>query len=120
VIEIVPTVRDNVLAVKAVGKVTREDYSLVLIPAVEEMLKKYDKIRFIYELGRDFRGFTAGALWDDAKVGFRHLTAFEKIAVISDEEWITTAVTFFALFIPCPVKIFRTEEMSSAQLWINE
>lgn len=119
-IQIIPTVRNNVLAVKAVGKVTGEDYSHVLIPAIEERLKKYDKIRFIYELGGDFQGFTAGALWDDAKVGFRHLTAFEKIAVISDEEWITAAVRFFALFIPCPVKIFHAGEMSSAQQWINE
>ncbi len=119
-IEIVPSLKDNVLAVKAVGKVTGEDYSQVLIPAVEERLNKYDKIRFIYDLGRDFQGFTAGALWDDALVGFRHLTAFEKIAVVSDEEWITAAVRFFALFIPCPVKIFRTGEMSTAQLWINE
>jgi hypothetical protein len=82
VIEIVSTARDNVLAVKAVGRVTGEDYRHVLIPALEEKLEKHDRIRFIDELGRDFQGFTAGGMWDDARVGFRHLTAFEKIAVV--------------------------------------
>ena len=61
-IEIVPTVRDNDLAVKAVGRVTGENY----------------------------------------------------------QECIAAAVRFFALFMPCPVKIFHTREMSSTQQWINE
>lgn len=88
-IEIIQGLPDNVVAVTASGKVTGEDYDSVLIPVIEEKLKKHDKIRVLYVLGPDVSGFTAGAMWDDAKIGIRHLTAYEKVSVVSDANWIT-------------------------------
>ncbi|MGO9138551.1 MAG: STAS/SEC14 domain-containing protein [Syntrophales bacterium] len=55
-------------------------------------------VRVLYQLSRDFLGFTAGAMLDDAKLGIRHLTQFEKIAVVTDANWISRAVQFFSLF----------------------
>ena len=88
--------------------------------AIEDKLKRFTKIRMLYQLGPDISAFTPGAMWDDAKVGIRHVTAFEKIAVVSDVEWIVGAVKVFAFLIPCPVKIFRTEELSDAKDWVSE
>jgi hypothetical protein len=119
-IEIIPGMPEKVVAVSAKGKVTGEDYDNVLIPAIEEKLKRHEKIRVLYQLGRDFSGFTAEAMWDDAKVGIRHLTRFEKIAVVSDVQWIVGAVKLFAFVIPCPVKIFGNEKLSEAKAWVSE
>jgi len=83
-IEITSGIPDNILAVTAHGMVTAQDYENVLFPAVDEALKRHKKIRFLFRTGGDFSGYTAGAMWDDAKLGVRHLTAFEKIAVVSD------------------------------------
>ena len=47
-IEIIQGLPDNVVAVTASGKVTGEDYDSVLIPVIEEKLKKHDKIRVLY------------------------------------------------------------------------
>ena len=118
-IEIIQGLPDNVVAVIASGKVTGEDYDSVLIPVIEEKLKKHDKIRVLYALGPDYSGFTAGAMWDDAKIGIRHLTAYEKVAVVSDANWITGAAKFFAFIIPCPVKIFSFDKLSEAKEWIS-
>jgi hypothetical protein len=118
-IEIIQGLPDNVVAVIASGKVTGEDYDSVLIPVIEEKLKRHDKIRVLYALGLDFSGFTAGAMWDDAKIGIRHLTAYDKVAVVSDANWITGAVKFFSFIIPCPVKIFGNDGLAEAKEWIS-
>jgi hypothetical protein len=119
-IEIIPGMPENIVAVSAKGRVTGEDYDNVLIPAIEDRLKRNEKIRVLYQLGQDFSGFTAEAMWDDAKVGIRHLTAFEKIAVVSDVAWIIGAVKIFAFVIPCPVKIFPNEKLSEAKTWVSQ
>lgn len=119
-IEIISDMPENIVAVSASGKVTGEDYDKVLIPGLEEKLKGHKKIRLLYHLGKDFSGFTAEAMWDDTKVGIRHLTAFEKIAVVSDVEWIVGAVKVFAFVIPCPVRIFGNEGLLEAKAWVSK
>ena len=119
-IEITSGMPDNVLAVTAHGMVTAQDYENVLLPAVDEALKRHSKIRFLFRTGKDFSGYTAGAMWDDAKLGVRHLTAFEKIAVVSDVPWLVQTVRFFGFLVPCPVKIFSGEKLGDAEAWICE
>jgi hypothetical protein len=119
-IEIISDMPENVVAVTVSGKVTGEDYDKVLIPTLEEKLKKHKKIRLLYHLGIDFSGFTAEAMWDDAKVGIRRLTAFEKIAVVSDVDWIVGAVKVFGFIIPCPVRIFGNEGLHEAKAWVSK
>jgi len=100
--------------------VTAQDYENVLLPAVDEALKRHKKIRFLFRTGKDFSGYTAGAMWDDAKLGVRHLTAFDKIAVVSEVPWLVQAVRFFRFLIPCPVKVFSSEKLPDAKAWIRE
>jgi hypothetical protein len=119
-LSIIQGMPDNVVAVNASGKVTGEDYDNVLIPAIEDKLKQQAKIRLLYVLGPDFSGFTAGAMWDDAKIGIRHLTAYEKIGVVSDVSWVLNAVKFFSFIIPCPVKTFGNDRLTEAKAWIGE
>jgi hypothetical protein len=119
-IEIIPGLPDNVLAVAAHGTVRAEDYDNVLVPAVDEALKKHKKIRFLFRTGEDFSGYTAGAMWDDAMLGVRHLTAFEKMAVVSNVPWLVQATRFFGFLIPCPVKLFSSDNLREAEAWICE
>jgi hypothetical protein len=112
--------RGNVVALAASGKVSHEDYRAVVIPVVEEKVKAYDKVRLLYRLGEDFTGFTPGALWDDTQIGLRHLTAFDKIAVVTDHGWIREALRVFRVFVPCPVRIFSNAQGAEASAWIND
>jgi hypothetical protein len=119
-IELISGMPDNVLAVAAHGTVTAEDYENVLLPAVGDAIKKYKKIRFLFRTAEDFAGYTAGAMWDDAKLGVGHLTAFEKIAVVSDVPWLVQSTRFFRFLVPCPVKVFSGEKLRDAEAWIRE
>lgn len=118
-IEIIPTGKDSVLAIAAHGTVTGEDYEKVIVPLIEERLKVHGKIRFLYLLGEDFTGYTPSAVWDDAKLGFRHLNGFEKVAVVTNEAWVTNAVKFFRFIVPCPVKVFGNDKLAEAKIWVN-
>ncbi len=111
---------ENVVAVIASGNITREDYDNVLIPVIESKIQKHEKIRMLYHLGPNFTGFTYEAMWEDNKVGIWYYTAFEKIAVVSDVDWIINAAKIFKFVIPCPVKIYRNEALPEAKTWVSE
>jgi len=109
---------DNVVGISASGEVDANDYETVLKPAIASALKKHDRIRMLYRLTPEFSGFTAGAMWDDAKVGTSHWKSWEKVAVVSDVHWVTHAVRMFAFAMPCPVRVFSNKEQADAERWI--
>ncbi len=111
---------DNVLGVSAEGKITGTDYETVLIPAVEEKLKANKKIRMLYHLGSNFTGFYLNAMLDDAKMGMKHLSAWERVAFVSDHEMINTFAKFFGYMLSCELRIFKDSELGEAKKWISE
>lgn len=117
-IEFVGGFPDNVVAVNCTGRITRNDYEHTLIPAVESKLKKHDKLRLLYRVGPEFDGIDPGAILEDAKVGFAHLSRWERVAVVTDVEWLRLATRAFAFLLPCPVKFFNISQDSDARAWI--
>lgn len=109
---------DSVLGFKASGELTGDDYRDVLIPAVEAALTKQEKIRLLYVLGDEVTGFSAGAAWQDSKVGLGHVTKWEKVAVVSDKEWLRHSVNIFGYLIPGEIKAYSTAEEGEARTWI--
>lgn len=119
-IERIPGLPENVLGFTAKGTVTAKDYEAVLIPTVEAQFARRSKVRFLYHLGKDFTGFEAGALWDDTKVGFKHLAGWERIAVVSDVDWLRATVKGFGLLMPGQIRVFRDRELEEAKRWVGE
>lgn len=109
---------DNVLAFVCKGRVTKGDYDAVLVPAVMNALKRQDKVRLYYETAADFDGIDPGAIWEDFKVGMEHLTRWERVAVVTDVEWIKQAMRFFSFLMPGAMKSFSTSEAAQARAWI--
>ncbi len=118
-IEIITDVPERVAAFRASGTVTAEDYERVLIPTIEERLRVHGRIRVLYQFGDDVTGISLGALWDDAKVGLAHLTAWERVAVVSDVEWLIGAARVFGFLIPCPVRTFPNLLLDEAKTWVS-
>jgi hypothetical protein len=109
---------DDVLAFVCTGRVTKADYDSVLVPAVVKALEKQKKIRLYYETSADFSGIDPGAMWEDFKVGVEHLTRWERIAVVTDVEWIKQTMRFFSFLMPGATKSFPTSEAAQARAWI--
>jgi len=119
-VERIPDLPDNVIGFTAKGTVTADDYESVIIPAVEGLFSRRSKVRFLYHLGEEFSGFDAAAMWDDTKLGLRHLAGWERMAVVSDVEWLRAAVKIFGLAIPGHIRVFHNRELAEATRWITE
>ena len=118
-IEVLKDFPDNVVALACRGDVTRQDYETVLEPCVEEALGRHDKIRLYYEIGSDFTAIEPGAVWEDFKVGVAHLSRWERIAVVTDVDWMRQTMRLFNFIIPGDVRIFPTAEAPQARAWIT-
>lgn len=119
-VEKIPDLPDNVLGFTAKGTVTSDDYESVIIPSVDAMFARQGKVLFLYYLGEDYSGIEAGAVWDDTKVGLKHFAHLEKMAVVSDVEWIRWAVTIFGVAMPGHVRVFHNRDLAQAKRWISE
>ncbi len=111
---------EGVVGIIASGAVTASDYETVLMPAVRSALAEHGGIRLIYQLGPAFSGFSAGAMWDDLKLGLSHLRAWRRIAVITDLDWVTRSTRLFDFAMPCPVKVFPNGALGKAKKWIAQ
>lgn len=118
-IEIIKDFPDNVLAISASGNVTDEDYKKVLIPAAEEKIAKHGRIRVLYHIGAGFERFAPKAMADDAIFGVRHIRHFDRIALVTDVDWIKTAMRAMGFLVPCPVRSFPNEKLGEAATWIQ-
>ncbi len=117
---LLPAFPDNVLAVEASGEVTADDYQEVLVPAIESILTDHKRVRLLYVLGEDFDGYSGGAAWEDAKVGMRHFTAFDRVAVVSDTDWVRRMVRGFGFVLPGEVRIYDNDDLDDARKWVSE
>jgi hypothetical protein len=119
-IEIMKGFPEDVVAVNYSGHVTRGDYERILIPAVENALKTHEKLRLLFRIGPEFELVAPGAVLEDIKVGFAHLSHWERVAVVSDVGWLRGAVRAFAFLIPGQVKFFNVSDDGIARRWISE
>lgn len=118
-IELIPGLPENVVGVEAVGEVSAEDYEKVLIPAAEAALAKHGKARLLYVIGERFERISAGAVWEDTKLGLEHLRGWELMAVVTDVEWIGHALRAVGWMIPAKIRIFPTSERAAAEAWVT-
>lgn len=117
-IEAISGLPDNVVGIRASGYVSASDYETIVIPAVESRLRQFEKLRLLYQLGPEFKGFTAGAMWDDLKLGVAHWNAWEKIALVTDVDWVANLGRLFSFAMPCPTKVFADRAFEQATDWL--
>jgi hypothetical protein len=121
VLKLIADLPEGIVGVEAEGKVTAEDYERVLIPAVEAAREASaeGKVRVLYVLGREFPDYTAGAAWEDTKLGLGHLRSWERIAIVGDSEWLRHAIHGLGWLLPGEVKTFGTDELDRAREWVT-
>jgi hypothetical protein len=117
-LEVVPgSPAENVLMVRASGKLTADDYTKTLDPALAEHQKHGDGLRVVLVLGKDFEGMTLQAAWEDLKMGLSKFSDWKRCAVVTDKDWVETALKAFGWMSPGEVKAFDLGEESDAMAW---
>jgi hypothetical protein len=111
----------GVVGVEAQGKVTSEEYEGVLVPAVEAAKSESadGRVSVLYVLGHDFPDYSAGAAWEDSKLGLGHLRSWRRIAVVTDADWLHHAIHGLGWLMPGEVKVFRPQHADDARAWVT-
>ena len=68
----------GVLAFKAVGEVTLDDYTQVLKPALDTALSGGRKLRAVFMIGPEFTGYESGVKREDLGLGLGFLRKWER------------------------------------------
>ena len=117
-VELHETDEGKVLTIKAMGKLSKEDYE-AFVPKVEQLIKQFGKIRILFEM-KDFHGWGAGALWQDIKFDIKHFKDIERLAMVGDSKWEKGMSIFCKPFTTAKVKYLDSKEIDKAQVWIKE
>jgi len=76
-------------------------------------------LRVLYVTAEDFTGFDPGAMWDDVKMGMRHFSGWDRVALVSDVPWIRTTTAAMSFMIPAEIRLFHLNELDEATQWIT-
>ena len=117
--ELIDGLPRDVVAVRAVGIITGQDYQDMLLPLVEEKLKEHDKLKCLFVLDDDYTAYTGSAAWEDTKFDWKLLRDFTRVAVVTDVTWMTKAFRLFAPLMPYEFKLFGLAELDEAKEWIK-
>jgi len=110
---------DHVVGIRAIGEVDKRDYAEVLIPRMEELVKREGEIDYLLVLETDVRNFTAAAWWQDFKLWLKHFSKWRKVAIVTDQksvEWLSDALKHF---IPGESRGYRLSELNDAIDWVS-
>ena len=110
----------GVVGFTAHGEVTAGDYERVIVPDLEGVFSLHEKVRLLYHFAEDFTGFETRAMWDDAKLGLRHFSGFERVAVVSDVGWLTRAMPAISAVMPGTFRAYPNAQMAEARAWLLE
>src|SRR5690606_39197058 len=99
---------------------TKEDYLNVVVPHVTRLVENTGKINFLLYLDTDVSNFTMGAWLQDALLGLKHLTKWNRAAIISDSEGVIKFTDAFSIAAPGEFKGFRKKEYDKAVQWASE
>ncbi|MBE1162819.1 STAS/SEC14 domain-containing protein [Dyella acidiphila] len=119
-IEQLPNLPAGILGFRMRGTVTADDYESVMVPDIEAAFALNRKVRSIIIVGEDFVGFAPGAMWDDMKLGFRHISGWERTALVTDVGWMRVMSNVFGFAMPSHFKLFSNAQMDEAVRWITE
>lgn len=108
------------LGFEAVGEVEDDDWEEVVEPVLKEWIAQGGKVRMLYLLGARAREVEDDAMTKDLGFRARHASSFERVAVVSDEDWMRPALSALSFLLPGKAKAFRSTELERAKAWLAE
>jgi SpoIIAA-like len=118
-IDVLQEMPDGVAGIRVSGRLRGDDLRQ-FEPAMEKLLKN-GEIRIVEVIASDYDGFGPGGLVEDLKLGlgalFQHHSAFKRIALVTDKEWVAHTLHALAWMVPGELALFRLDELERAKEW---
>jgi hypothetical protein len=105
---------------EAIGEVEDDDWEQAVEPVLRREMAEGQKIRLLYLIGPEARDVEGEAMTADAGFRARHATSFERVAVVSDEDWMRPALRALSALLPGKARGFKVHELDAAKAWVAE
>ena len=112
-------VPSNMVAFRSSGEVTKDDFDNVF-PEVEALVEKTGKLNYLLQLDNSPSDFTAGAWLQDALLGIKNITKWNRAAIVTDSETVIKFTDAFSKVMPGEFRGFPKEELEHAIDWVSE
>ena len=118
-IEKLKNLPNTLVGFRAAGEVTSSDFEKVVVPAVNELVDRTNKLDYLMVIDTALNHFSAGAWLQDALLGIKKITKWNKVAILSDSEGIQKFTDVFSIVSPGEFKGFNRDEVDKAVAWIQ-
>lgn len=109
----------NIVGFKAIGEITESDFTDTVMPKVKELIERTDQLNYLLVLETSVMNFTLGAWMKDAIMGIKHLTKWNRAAIVSDVDAIRKFTDFFSYLMPGEFKGFEHKDQQVAIDWVT-
>ncbi|NPA09181.1 MAG: STAS/SEC14 domain-containing protein [Chlorobi bacterium] len=116
-ITIIPEAPENVAAFNATGEVTKEDFENLVFPRVKAKIEQFGELNYLMYLDTDLNNFTAGAWLEDALLGLKNLTKWNRAAILTDNQNVQNFTEIFSVLMPGEFKSFPKGNLYNALYW---
>jgi hypothetical protein len=116
-VEVTETCDGKVISLRLSERLHTADYAAI-VPEIERQIARHGKVRMLLEM-HNFRGWTAGALWEDAKFDIKHSPHVERLAMVGAKSWLKGVTKFCEPFTTAEIRFFEPHEREEARRWIE-
>lgn len=118
-IQQIPDLPSNMVGFRSSGEVTKDDFEIVQAK-VSELVERTDKLNYLLYLDNSPADFTVGAWFQDALLGIKNITKWNRAAIISDSETVDNFTKVFSVVMPGEFKVFPKADYQTAINWTSE
>lgn len=116
-IEDMPT---GTVGFEAIGEVEDDDWEKAVEPVLRDVIAAGNEVRLLYLIGTKASEVEGDAMGADLGYRARHASSFERVAVVSDEDWVHPALRVLSVLLPGKAKAFPVHQLADARSWLAE
>ncbi len=105
---------------EAVGEVEDDDWEEAVEPVLRQEIAAGRDVRLLYLIGTGARELEGDAMSADTGFRVRHATSYERVAVVSDEDWMRPALRALSFLLPGKARGFRVRDLAEAKAWLAQ
>jgi hypothetical protein len=118
-VELLKDFPPHVAAYRASGKVHKEEYEKIVMARVDEVAAQYGKINFLVLLETDIGNYSFAAFIDYLKVSFEHFSKWQRMAIVTDQDWVQKAYELLSHVVHGEIKGYDLKEFEEAKQWVS-
>ena len=96
---------------EAIGEVEDDDWEEAVEPLLRDEIAAGRKVRLLYLFGTQSEEVEGDAMKAGAEFRARHATAFERVAIVTDEGWAPAALKVLSALIPRGMSAGATDHL---------